>query len=224
VKPKPKVPVFWIALGAVLAIAIVAVVITAATKDDDSSKGSGSGGSASTAEFGTVTVEGQALPELGTGGEDSAVGDTIPTVEGENFEGEPVTISPGGGNAQMIVFLAHWCPHCNAEAPRLAEYLGDSGGTPAGTEVTLVATGSRADAPNWPPSEWIDEMGLAGVRTLVDDEQASAARAFGLSGFPFIVMVDADGQVVGRLSGEQSDGFFADAFDALAAGEDPLGG
>ena len=36
---------------------------------------------------------------------------------------------------------------------------------------------------------------------LVDDEQSSAA-AYGLSAFPFLVAVNADGEVVARRSGE----------------------
>ena len=43
---------------------------------------------------------------------------------------------------------------------------------------------------------------LYDVPTLVDDAEATAANAYGLSGFPFAVAIDADGQVVARTSGE----------------------
>lgn len=215
---KKPFPIFWIAIGAVLVIAVGAAVI--AGMGDDTS--SGSGGSSATAgahEYGKVTVTGSSLPRYSAGGSDPAVGDAIPTVTGEDFSGAPVTITPTAGKPQMIVFLAHWCPHCNREAPRLASYLQSQGGVPAGVQLTIVPTGSDASAPNWPPSQWVKDMGLSNVRTLVDDKKQSAASAFGLSSYPFIVMVDQDGNVVERREGEQADGFFAKAFAALAAGK-----
>lgn len=213
---KPRVPVFWVALGAIAVIAIVAVVVSVAGNDSKAKK-------AEAAEFGTVKVTGRALPSLPDSGTDPAVGDTIPTVAGEDFQGQPVTIEPDG-KAQMIVFLAHWCPHCNREAPRLVAYLQANGGAPpAGTELTIVPTGSNPQAANWPPSTWVKEMGLGNVTTLVDDKAQKAAQAFGLTGYPFIVMVDQDGKVLQRRSGEQADGFFQAAFDALAAGKAPTG-
>ena len=33
------------------------------------------------------------------------------------FDGAPLTIAPTG-KPMLVVFLAHWCPHCNAEIPR----------------------------------------------------------------------------------------------------------
>jgi len=212
--PQKRFPVFWVALGAVIAIAGTAAIVASAGGSDSNG---GSGGRASGHEYGTVTVTGKKLPTLPASGADPAVGTTIPTVKGENFSGAPVTIAPGG-TAQMIVFLAHWCPHCNAEAPKLAAYLKDHGGTPPGVELTIVPTGSSAQAPNWPPSQWVKSMGLRSVRTLVDDQDGTAASAFGLDGYPFIVAVDKDGAVIDRRSGEQPDGFFTDAFTALANG------
>jgi thiol-disulfide isomerase/thioredoxin len=214
-----RFPVFWVALGAVLAIAVVAVVV--ASGGDDGSNGASGGGSGGGTghEYGPVQVTGDPLPGLGTGGTDPAVGDTIPTVAGENFSGTPVTIAPDG-KAQMVIFLAHWCPHCNAEAPKLEQYLRDNGGVPENVTLTLVATGSQDTAPNWPPSTWLKDLGLGDVRVLVDDRDGTAAQAFGLSAYPFIVAVDSDGKVVDRRSGEQADGFFDQAFTALADGSD----
>ncbi len=214
-------PVFWIAAGAVVVILVAAVIFSAAKKDSDGSSGGNDSG-VTTGEFGSVTVTGAPLSPFAAGA-DPTIGETIPTVVGKNFAGDPVTIAPDG-KAQMIVFLAHWCPHCNAEAPRLADYLRANGGTPAGTQLTLVPTGSDPNAPNWPPSEWIDQMKLGDERVLVDDEQQAAAKAFGLSSYPFIVMTDGDGKVVARVAGEQADGFFQTAFDALAQGKSPVGG
>lgn len=215
-KPQRSLPVFWIAIGALIAVVGGAIAISAIGGGDTKKPGDGTGDISSSREYGTVKVAGTALPTLGDGA-DPADGTTIPTVSGESFTGEPVVIEPNG-LAQMIVFLAHWCPHCNAEAPRLAEYLTQNNGVPNGTDLVIVPTGSNQAQDNWPPSRWVEDMGLGDVATLVDDQDGTAARAFGLSSYPFIVMVDGDGKVVARRAGEQPDGFFASAFAALAKG------
>jgi thiol-disulfide isomerase/thioredoxin len=212
--PQKQFPVFWVALGVVIVIAGIAAIVASSSGSDSESGGSGA---ATGHEYGTVTVTGKPLPPLPDSGKDPAVGDTIPTLKGENFKGQPVTIAPNG-KAQMIVFLAHWCPHCNAEAPKLAAYLTDHGGTPENVDLTIVPTGSQDTAPNWPPSQWVKDMNLGNVTTLVDDKESTAAAAFGLTAYPFIVAVDQNGAVVDRRSGEQADGFFDEAFTALANG------
>jgi hypothetical protein len=57
----------------------------------------------------------------------------------------------------MVVLLAHWCPHCNAEIPVLNEWR-DSGEVPDGLNIVGVSTAVSADAPNYPPNEWLQEM------------------------------------------------------------------
>jgi hypothetical protein len=166
-------------------------------------------------EFGTVKVQGDALPPHdGAARADSAAGTRAPSLVGEDARGDEVRIE-ADGRAHLVVFLAHWCPHCNREAPRLASYL-RSHAVPDTVEITLVLTGSDASSPNWPPSGWIARMGLGDVPAIVDSEDGAAGRAFGLDGYPFIVGLDRGMHVVSRRSGEQPDGFFAEAVDALA--------
>lgn len=214
--PKQPFPIFWVAIGVIIAIGVTVAIISAGSNDKKSTAGGGSG-SGTSHEFGTVAVTGTALPKFPESGSDPAIGKTIPTVNGENFSGAPVTIAPSA-KAQMIVFLAHWCPHCNREAPRLASYLTQHNGLPAGVDLTLVPTGSQATAPNWPPSQWVKDMKIGDLTMLVDDKGQKTGAAFGLTSYPFIVMVDKDGKVVERRAGEQKDGFFAAAFKSLAEG------
>ncbi len=212
---KPTFPVFWIALGVIAVIGVGIAIVSSGS--DESKQSSNGGGKATSREFGTVVVDGTQLAPLPDRGTDPAVGKPIPTVIGQNFAGQAVTIAPNG-KAQMILFLAHWCPHCNREAPRLVSYLNQSGGIPAGVGLTIVPTGSNDQAPNWPPSQWVKDMKIAQLTTLVDSKDAKAAQAFGLTSFPYIVMVDQNGDVVDRRSGEQKDGFFEAAFKSLAEG------
>jgi thiol-disulfide isomerase/thioredoxin len=156
-------------------------------------------------EFQPVTVVGDVLSPLGDGNgnpaADAAMGKTAPTLNGYTFAGKPVTIAPGAnGQPLMLVFLAHWCPHCNREVPRLIEWQ-EQGLVPEGLRVIGVTTSSRNDQANWPPSDWIEEMKWP-FEVFVDSEMADAANAYGVDGFPFIAMVNAEGKIVGRHSGE----------------------
>lgn len=156
-------------------------------------------------EFQSVTVTGEHLSQLGDGGSDpkmdTALGKTAPTLNGYNFAGSPVSITPGAnGQPIMVVFLAHWCPHCNREVPRLIEWK-NQGLVPNGLRVIGITTSSRSDQANWPPSDWIEEMKWP-FEVMTDSESADAASAYGVDGFPFIAILNADGKVVGRHSGE----------------------
>jgi thiol-disulfide isomerase/thioredoxin len=147
----------------------------------------------------TVTVDGAPLPEY-EGEPDAAVGMAAPALHGTDYAGQPTDIVPGSGGPMMIVFLAHWCPHCNAEIPRLLEWR-DSGGIPTELQVFGVSTGVSDEAPNYPPGQWLEDKGWAWP-VLADDAQFSAAQAYGVSGYPTFAIVDADGNVAARGSGE----------------------
>jgi thiol-disulfide isomerase/thioredoxin len=129
------------------------------------------------------------------------MGKTPPILNGYTFAGKPVTIAPGAnGQPLMLVFLAHWCPHCNREVPRLIQWK-EMGLIPEGLRVIGVTTASRNDQANWPPSDWIEEMKWP-FEVFADSETGDAANAYGVDGFPFIAMVNAEGKIVGRHSGE----------------------
>src|SRR5947207_1689694 len=88
--------------GALIALGIAAAVIAVvATRSDDASAGP---------QTYPVQVSGTPLatyPEQ-AGGTDAAIGQTAPTLTGQSlFDGSPVTITPGGGSPQLIVFVAH---------------------------------------------------------------------------------------------------------------------
>ena len=82
----------------------------------------------------------------------------------------------------------------------LASWLEDAK-LPPSVSLSVVSTAASPERPNWPPSAWLRDAGL-NVPVLADDEQSSAAPAYGLSAFPFFVAVDADGKVVARHSSE----------------------
>lgn len=148
--------------------------------------------------YGEVTVSGESLPPLPQGEADPAVGTTAPTVNGADWEGSPVEITHNG-TPKVIAFLAHWCPHCQREVPVVQEWI-DANGMPQEVEILTVATSINPAAPNFPPSSWLQEEGWT-IPTIMDDEASTAGNAYGVSSFPFWVVLNGEGQVVGRLAG-----------------------
>jgi cytochrome c biogenesis protein CcmG/thiol:disulfide interchange protein DsbE len=132
-----------------------------------------------------------------------------------DFDGRTIEVGGPTGAPYALVFLAHWCPHCQAEVPRLVD--ASQNGRIAGVEVIGVTTGTTDAQPNYPPSAWLAREDWP-FPVLVDDGGGSAAKAYGLGGYPFMVFVDANGTVVGRHSGEMSESDLAAVFTALAAG------
>jgi thiol-disulfide isomerase/thioredoxin len=158
-------------------------------------------GGVAAAEFQDVAVTGDALPQLPESGEDPAVGKAAPTLTGYDLAGRPATIDPGSdGKATMLVYLAHWCPHCNYEIPVLNEWK-EKGLMPPNIRVVGVTTGSREDQANWPPSKWLVAKKWT-FDQFADSEKQEAAAAYGVGGYPFLVFIDAAGNVTSRTSGE----------------------
>lgn len=157
----------------------------------------------------SVDVVGSPLEELPSG-PDPAVGLVAPEVTAPGFTGKPVSIQHDG-TAKVIVFLAHWCPHCQAEVTELAPFF-SSLEVPEGVELYSVATSTSSTRPNYPPSDWLLEAGWQ-LPVLIDTADSEIARAYGLSAFPFWVVVDGDGVVLVRNEG----GLGVDAVDALLA-------
>jgi cytochrome c biogenesis protein CcmG/thiol:disulfide interchange protein DsbE len=140
---------------------------------------------------------------------DNGLGKPVPTLVGQRFDGNPIAIT-GPGRPKVVIFVAHWCPHCQKEVPLITEHLG--GKLPDDVDLYAVSTGVAEEKGNYPPGPWLRKANWP-VQTLVDDAKGSAAEAYGLSGYPFMVAVDASGKVVARTSGEIT----MDQFDDLLA-------
>ena len=194
--------VLWVALAAVVLVAgIVAIGVSRSSSSSTGGQASPSGGTvvpSGDLTTGTVETQGAALPPAGSGS-DAAVGATIPTVTGEQFDGSTVVIRPDG-KPQVILAVAHWCPHCQAEVPRIQQWLDDNS-MPSDVEIVAIATSNDATRVNYPAGDWLRSEAWS-VPTLVDDEANTAAQALGVTGFPGFIVVGADGKVVQRASGE----------------------
>jgi thiol-disulfide isomerase/thioredoxin len=145
-----------------------------------------------------VEVIGTALPKFESSTTDPAIGVVAPTLIGSSFDGSPITVKPG--RPTLVIFVAHWCPHCQREVPVLTQWQ-KSGGVPDGVDVIGVATGTDPSLPNYPPSQWLADEQFP-FPVMADSDSQTAAAAFGLASYPYFVLLDSNGKVVQRASGE----------------------
>jgi cytochrome c biogenesis protein CcmG, thiol:disulfide interchange protein DsbE len=191
-----------VALAVVLAGALALLIPGSGDSDTDDAP-------EETGDVTPPTIEGSALPRLLGTEADQALGQAAPIVHGVGIYGEE-TVVPQSDRPAILLFLAHWCPHCRAEVPVVQEWLAD-GRLPA--DVDLVGVLSHIDParPNYPPSVWLEREGWSAP--TVFDPQSDAAVFYGLESFPLWVAVDADGRVLTRYTGRLS----PDQIDQLVA-------
>jgi cytochrome c biogenesis protein CcmG, thiol:disulfide interchange protein DsbE len=159
----------------------------------------GGGSKAEANQTRPVRVTGTPLPTFSGSGADSAVGMTIPTVSGQSFDGTPVEVKPDG-RAHVVLFMAHWCPHCNREIDPLSNEL-RSRPLPSSVEMTAVSTAVTPSAAHYPPEKWLKDYHWP-TPVMADSGDRTAAKAFGLGAYPYFVFVDAQGRIVSRYAGE----------------------
>jgi thiol-disulfide isomerase/thioredoxin len=203
-----------IVVGAiVLVLGLAGLAIALSGGDDESS-----GGVVAPDETTEVTAGGEVqenrpvtlssgapLPQLERdGAADAGIGMATPVVDGATFDGEAITVGGPTDGPTLYVYLAHWCPHCNDEIPELIE-LRNRDGIPEGMNVVAVSTGVDNTGPNYPPSEWLVDKNWPTDWPVMADSAASEAFAFnGGGGFPYLMVVDADGTLLDRASGAKS--------------------
>jgi len=153
-------------------------------------------------EVQAVTIDGAPLTALSSGGDvpECAIGSPAPAVTGASFDGTPVSIVPDDGTPTLVLFVAHWCPHCQAEVPLLVDWIA-SGASPDGVDIVTVSTSVDPSLDNYPPSAWLQEVDWP-TPVLADDAGGSVAQAYGLGSFPYYVVLDGAGVVVDRFVGE----------------------
>lgn len=187
--PKRSPLALWVLVG-VLVLGIVAVVVASLVTKADPVEG----------QVQDVSVSGTHLAPLPDDGDDPAVGEEAPVLEGNTFTGDPLTIGGASDSPSIVVFVAHWCPHCQAEVPRLVEWRAD-GTIPDDIRLVAVATATDETQPNYPPQDWLEGEDWPDD-VMADSEGDNAAEAYGLTSYPYFVALNADGTVAARGAGE----------------------
>ena len=110
-------------IGAVVALVVI-VGFVALVMTSENSSGESTIGDA-VQEQAAVQVDGEPLPPYPEDGglfadpaTDPAVGMTPPTLTGQSFDGEDITIEPGTGTPMVVVFATHWCSALPEGDPR----------------------------------------------------------------------------------------------------------
>lgn len=153
-------------------------------------------------ENGPIAVTGEPLAVFDSTIPDDTIGTAAPVIAGQGFDGRELAVGGPTDNPTMVVFLAHWCPHCNDEIPELIS-LNDAGSLPDDLVVVGVSTAVDPNGSNFPPSEWIVDKAWP-WETMADDEDVTAIAAMGGSSFPFTVILDTEGNVLARKGGAAS--------------------
>ena len=145
-----------------------------------------------------VQIRGKYLPKLVQGYEDSALGWAAPEVKGVGLDGEEIYIG-GEGSTTLIMVLAHWCPHCRNEVRELAPFLNETDSLNRVRMVTLL-TSINDERANFPPHTWLD-LEKWPVPSIVDTPSSQIATAYGISSFPFFIVINDKGEIALRIPG-----------------------
>ena len=119
---------------------------------------------------------------------------TLPDAELLTMTDEPASLADYRGKWVVLNFWATWCAPCRHEMPSLDRLR---------TEMPDIAVVPVATGRN--PAESIqrfwDEAGI-GALVPLRDPQSGLARQMGIAGLPVTVIVNPEGQEVGRLIGD----------------------
>ena len=113
--------IVWAVLGVIAVVAVIAVGVVAAGGGGDDGTRAANGKPVKFQTAPMLTVGGTSLPRFETSTRDPAVGMTAPTIDTVDFAGTPVRAGGATGSPYALAFLAHWCPHCQKEVPRLVD-------------------------------------------------------------------------------------------------------
>ena len=147
---------------------------------------------------GDISVVGDSLPQYAGENDDNvALGLAAPTFSAPDQNSEIFQLEKNG-NSKALLFLAHWCPHCQREVPVVQRFI-DSNGVPPGIDVIAVATSIDRGRDNYPPQEWLQREGWS--ETQIYDLDREIGEAYGLNAFPYWVFLDKDLNVLARRTG-----------------------
>lgn len=115
---------------------------------------------------------------------------------------EPLSLASVKGKPTLLVFWAHWCPHCQKMMPVFQQFADDHSDA---FNVLTVATaiGAQPSQPQFSSPKRLMTTQDITLPTMRDGDGA-AATAYDVTGFPAMYLVDANGVLVGSAQGEMS--------------------
>ena len=150
-----------------------------------------------------LAFNGTSLPTYVAGVDDPAVGTKAPLFVTEYLDGEWAFVGGGGGpndTAKLVVFVAHWCPVCQAELPKISNWV-EENPLPEGVEIVMVSTFQDSDRDNYPPSEWFDAAGWEAPVAVDSGDGEIVTEWFGMPSVPSWVVLTDHNDVLERGTG-----------------------
>lgn len=127
---------------------------------------------------------------------------------------DEISLSDYAGKPLVIEFIATWCPHCRAMAPRFADVMNQN------PDVGYLVIGS-ADEPKKKVREWHESFLSAPMPgDLAYDNDLQTLRAYGGVGYPTIAFINSEGEIVSVISGEITEEDLQDKVESLGGGSD----
>lgn len=183
--------------GGVLAVVLV-VGAVALSGGGDAPAGT------SPAPAGEVAIDRAPGPQL-------QIGDTIPAFTAPMLGGGTMRWDDYLGTPTVLSIWAPWCPHCQAELPRLAA------GVDAQPDVQMVSVVSAiGQQPGPTPEEYMASQSLT-FPVGIDDANSTILQGMGVQSFPTTYYVDPNGTVVNVTVGEVPDDQLSQILGDLAA-------
>ena len=146
---------------------------------------------------------------------DSHIGGPSPVFTATSFTGEQV--EPMNSKfGKVLVFVAHWCPHCQHDVPAIVELM-NTGQVPDGVEVYAVSTAVDSGQGNYPPGPWLQNENWPLGASVRDNESSDLLEAFGGTGLPYIVFLNDRNEVVARNLGSISEADLLTGFGLAAS-------
>ncbi|MGH8915943.1 MAG: redoxin domain-containing protein [Acidimicrobiia bacterium] len=128
---------------------------------------------------------------------------------------DPLVLTDLQGQVVVVNFWASWCVACRAEHDDLvatAAAFQDKGVTFVG----IVYQDRRE-----PAIGFLDQLGWGDNYQYVIDPGSRAAISFGVFGVPETFLIDTDGVVVGKITGESNAVLLGTTLDQILAGDRP---
>ena len=141
-----------------------------------------------------------------------SVGETAPEIELTSIDGKKSKLSDYRGKAVFLNFWASWCNPCKAELPDIQEM---SRRMDANAFVVVAVSVDTTGADKL--KEFLNDRGISFPVYL--DPTMTAAKRYGVTGFPETFILDKKGVIVKRYVGprEWTSRSMLDIFKGLAA-------
>ena len=125
-------------------------------------------------------------------------GDLARDIVLRDMSGGDVSLDSFKGKTVVLNFWATWCPPCRSEMPEFDELDKEFKKTGEATLLAVNLTDGRRETKER-VAAFLKETGY-GMTVLLDDKQEAAA-FFGVRYIPTTFVLDAKGELVGRIQG-----------------------